>query len=499
MKMEETLKSGVEQMKVIFDLCDQDNDGLIYAKDFRKIGQEHFEKPDKVDALLQVMDPLNTGKISFIMFCRGIETFLLESQYSAESSITSLTSEMNGSSSEVKDCEDDFYGDYVYPVSQHNGASLSNGYMTPNSTEGAGVATVELIVDQCEESDLYSPNPRHHSTPTSNTVSAASSAAASRQSPTLLASHLLWRHQLTLPEGSSQGSTPAEGEEVVCKLNDQLQDLSCRLEELEEDQKDSKGYRVRLRKENAELRARLEECEDMLRVSEQANEKTLAESQERLRISVIKVRREGEVQVLDLRAQLQQATDRITKMENAEITLKAQLFLTEEEKLIMEKEAVELEERRNSVQDTLHKTRELLRLERDKWRLERGTLSQAIQERDLHMQQLRQDCEDMQTEQKKNFITISDTEREINRLKKKLEQSEHRNDELQSRFLQEGKKLLAASSSAPSLAMEIDRVSKDELVQRLDNSDEINLRLRTYIDGLLTSIIEKHPEMLEKM
>ncbi len=43
---------------------------------------------------------------------------------------------------------------------------------------------------------------------------------------------------------------------------------------------------------------------------------------------------------------------------------------------------------------------------------------QAIQERDLHMQQLRQDCEDMQTEQKKNFITISDTEREINRLKK---------------------------------------------------------------------------------
>lgn len=46
MKMEETLKSGVEQMKVIFDLCDQDNDGLIYAKDFRKIGQEHFEKPD---------------------------------------------------------------------------------------------------------------------------------------------------------------------------------------------------------------------------------------------------------------------------------------------------------------------------------------------------------------------------------------------------------------------------------------------------------------------
>ena len=33
-------------MKVIFDLCDQDKDGLIYAKDFREIGLEHFEKAD---------------------------------------------------------------------------------------------------------------------------------------------------------------------------------------------------------------------------------------------------------------------------------------------------------------------------------------------------------------------------------------------------------------------------------------------------------------------
>lgn len=30
-----------------------------------------------VDALLHVMDPKDSGKISFIMFCRGIEGFLL--------------------------------------------------------------------------------------------------------------------------------------------------------------------------------------------------------------------------------------------------------------------------------------------------------------------------------------------------------------------------------------------------------------------------------------
>ena len=46
MRMEQSLKSGIDQMRVIFDLCDQDNDGLISAQDFREIGREHFQKPD---------------------------------------------------------------------------------------------------------------------------------------------------------------------------------------------------------------------------------------------------------------------------------------------------------------------------------------------------------------------------------------------------------------------------------------------------------------------
>ena len=31
----------------------------------------------QVEKLLELMDPCNTGDISFIMFCRGVETFLL--------------------------------------------------------------------------------------------------------------------------------------------------------------------------------------------------------------------------------------------------------------------------------------------------------------------------------------------------------------------------------------------------------------------------------------
>ena len=35
-------RSGEDQLKLIFDLCDQDKDGLITAQDFRSLGNEHF-------------------------------------------------------------------------------------------------------------------------------------------------------------------------------------------------------------------------------------------------------------------------------------------------------------------------------------------------------------------------------------------------------------------------------------------------------------------------
>lgn len=38
------VKSGVEHLREIFDLCDSDRDGVITAEDFRLIGQEHFGK-----------------------------------------------------------------------------------------------------------------------------------------------------------------------------------------------------------------------------------------------------------------------------------------------------------------------------------------------------------------------------------------------------------------------------------------------------------------------
>ena len=42
--MEGVSSSGVEHLRMIFDLCDTDRDGIITADDFRLIGHEHFGK-----------------------------------------------------------------------------------------------------------------------------------------------------------------------------------------------------------------------------------------------------------------------------------------------------------------------------------------------------------------------------------------------------------------------------------------------------------------------
>ena len=47
MRAEEEMDGGeeaLEQLRIIFNLCDSDRDGVISVDDFRRIGSEHFDK-----------------------------------------------------------------------------------------------------------------------------------------------------------------------------------------------------------------------------------------------------------------------------------------------------------------------------------------------------------------------------------------------------------------------------------------------------------------------
>ena len=94
--------------------------------------------------------------------------------------------------------------------------------------------------------------------------------------------------------------------------------------------------------------SRLEEYEDLLRASEQDNQRIRNDSQKLLKTSVVsskemiflyrhhvscfqsKVRRESETQVMELRSQLENATGKIAQLESTQVGLKAQILGFEE-------------------------------------------------------------------------------------------------------------------------------------------------------------------------
>ncbi len=64
MSMENLKFGGVDEMQIIFDLCDQNQDGLINTEDIRKIGigRENLEKP-QVGKLQLEISSITTSEV----------------------------------------------------------------------------------------------------------------------------------------------------------------------------------------------------------------------------------------------------------------------------------------------------------------------------------------------------------------------------------------------------------------------------------------------------
>ncbi|EPY78301.1 hypothetical protein CB1_001108005 [Camelus ferus] len=71
------------------------------------------------------------------------------------------------------------------------------------------------------------------------------------------------------------------------------------------------------------------------------------------------------------------------------------------------------------------------------------------------------------------------------------------NGQILSLSLYEAKNLFATQTKAQSLAAEIDTASRDELMEALKEQEEINFRLRQYMDKIILAILDHNPSILE--
>ncbi|KTG42030.1 hypothetical protein cypCar_00020312, partial [Cyprinus carpio] len=92
-------------------------------------------------------------------------------------------------------------------------------------------------------------------------------------------------------------------------------------------------------------------------------------------------------------------------------------------------------------------------------------------------------------------------EHEVKRLKQENHKLRDQNDDLNGQILSlslyEAKNLFACHTKAQSLAAEIDNASRDELVEALKEQEEINFRLRQYMDKIILAILDHNPSILE--
>ncbi|MXQ84552.1 hypothetical protein E5288_WYG020735 [Bos mutus] len=92
-------------------------------------------------------------------------------------------------------------------------------------------------------------------------------------------------------------------------------------------------------------------------------------------------------------------------------------------------------------------------------------------------------------------------EHEVKRLKQENHKLRDQNDDLNGQILSlslyEAKNLFATQTKAQSLAAEIDTASRDELMEALKEQEEINFRLRQYMDKIILAILDHNPSILE--
>jgi Rab11 family-interacting protein 3/4 len=95
---------------------------------------------------------------------------------------------------------------------------------------------------------------------------------------------------------------------------------------------------------------------------------------------------------------------------------------------------------------------------------------------------------------------VNELDEELQKLKAENRGLREANEELQAQLLnsrlEEGRSLLREGQPA-SLAHELDDLTLEQLRKAIREQKDVNTKLRAYIDGILLSIVENYPQLLE--
>ncbi|KAK5855682.1 hypothetical protein PBY51_007340 [Eleginops maclovinus] len=309
--------------------------------------------------------------------------------------------------------------------------------------------------------------------------------------------------------GSSQGSSTEDLftdsiDSCDLDITDKVSYLEKKVTELESDNLANSDLKSKLKQENTHLVHRVHELEEQVKDAEARADQSLQEETKRHREAYSKMDRDRNLEIDLLSNRLQ-----LLEEENGEMKINVCRLKSQTEKLDQEKQRMtdKLEDtglRLKDEMDLYRKIMDKLWHNRHEFQKEKEAMQELIDDlrRELdYLQLFKMEMEHPGQGKSLSRTRETEMEHEVKRLKqenfKLRDQNEDLNAQILSLSLYEAKNLFSCPSKAQCLAAEIDNASRDELVDALKEQEEINLRLRQYMDKIILAILDHNPSILE--
>ncbi|XP_011454116.3 rab11 family-interacting protein 4A isoform X4 [Magallana gigas] len=550
----------LEKLRTVFNVCDERNEGYISVEHFKDLAKEHFGQfgdDEKIVGIIQILDPEGKGKINFEDFCEGVQQINeLQVPLSPISPVNSpfqIPSISSSNNNLLLNGLDDFIAGDVSstecPETSEASAYTYNEYDTNTDEDGHGQGIlIDLSTPEPVRRNLHpTPNGRLDFTDEENyedfgevddieSDMSDPSQNRSRDSIHKVRTRRGDKHHRKSFGQRSRVTTSAAyasqlqnksrtepGDEILDDidgnfqtLNDRVQFLEKKLVQISEEKSSVNTSHSKLKDENSHLMEsivdRIHSLEEQLKDVEVKSKETLAEEQKKFKQMLSRAETEkAEQMYIAQRLQSIEKEYEVLKIENPRLRL-------EIDKLRVEK--LDLQDKLTDVQaeyNAVYSEHEELKQKFEKERQCTGTLLDELGKELEELRKYKIDHELNQSPRPRNNSMADLPGRyqalnsEVNRLKEALsyewrnlsqenkqlqDMNEDLNAQLLTRCINEGKTLVN-DTKAKSLATELEHLTKEELMAKLQEVECVNINLKSYVDKIILTILEKNPSILE--
>lgn len=337
-----------------------------------------------------------------------------------------------------------------------------------------------------------------------NSYSSLKSATFSSQRNTWMRSSVRRNgRRSSLSYESDEMNADANLEEDVQNLNDQIKKLQEQIEVLSEAQMKNEVKYSSMKRENVNLGDKISFLEEHIRDIELQTEERKTDDERRFKESMARLEREKSQelekyvgQILALQKELFEAKEEVKRHQQTIDTLQSNKL--DLESTIQDKEA-EIE----SLNEEIAKLKDVIRKQSEESHAN-STLIEALNHEVATIRQssdlTKLEHHRMAHESEVNNINV-ELEKQVRSLKEENHSLKESNEELTAQLLNnhliEGKSLLKEGEAISSLANEISDLNIEQLKTTLKEQQDVNAKLRAYIDGILLNIVENYPQLLE--